>query len=223
MSIWTPTRIKELDGPLDPKHVATRNQANTTLSYITAWHAIAEANRIFGFGEWNRETVSMTETSRELVDVKGYNGKPDYKQWRVSYVAKVRVTVDGAIREGTGFGSGMGKPNAIGDAIEGAVKEAESDAMKRALMTFGNKFGLALYDKTQANVRVDDGRLTNAKARPVATAINKDIDGSQTVEELDAKWKVLENDCLSSLPQSWEAAAIEKYETKREALKEAQV
>ena len=31
-------------------------------------------------------------------------------------------------------------------------KEAETDARKRALMTFGNPFGLALYDKTQANV-----------------------------------------------------------------------
>ena len=37
-------------------------------------------------------------------------------------------------------------------AHESAVKEAESDAMKRALMTFGNHFGLALYDKEQSNV-----------------------------------------------------------------------
>lgn len=31
-------------------------------------------------------------------------------------------------------------------------KEAETDAMKRALMTFGNPFGLALYDKRQREV-----------------------------------------------------------------------
>ena len=55
-----------------------------------------------------------------------------------------------AVREGTGYGSGIAKD--LGDAIESALKEAETDAMKRALMTFGNPFGLALYDKTQASV-----------------------------------------------------------------------
>jgi hypothetical protein len=41
----------------------------------------------------------------------------------------------------------------MGEAYESAVKEAETDAMKRALMTFGNPFGLALYDKTKASVQ----------------------------------------------------------------------
>ncbi len=40
-----------------------------------------------------------------------------------------------------------------GEAHESAIKEAETDAMKRALSTFGNPFGLALYDKEQQNVR----------------------------------------------------------------------
>ncbi|MDM7954732.1 MAG: Rad52/Rad22 family DNA repair protein [Cyanobium sp. CZS 25K] len=35
----------------------------------------------------------------------------------------------------------------MGQAHESALKEAETDAMKRALMTFGHPFGLALYDK----------------------------------------------------------------------------
>jgi len=40
-----------------------------------------------------------------------------------------------------------------GEAHESAIKEAETDAMKRALSTFGNPFGLALYDREQQNVR----------------------------------------------------------------------
>ena len=40
----------------------------------------------------------------------------------------------------------------LGQAHESALKEAETDAMKRALMTFGNPFGLALYDKAQRQV-----------------------------------------------------------------------
>jgi len=43
----------------------------------------------------------------------------------------------------------------MGDVIESAVKEAETDALKRALRSYGNTFGLALYDKSQSNVGVD--------------------------------------------------------------------
>jgi len=36
------------------------------------------------------------------------------------------------------------------------LKGAETDATKRALATFGNPFGLALYDREQAGVRKAD-------------------------------------------------------------------
>src|SRR5690606_8727621 len=62
----------------------------------------------------------------------------------------VRVTVGEIVREGVGSGHGIDVD--VGLAHESAIKEAETDAMKRALMTFGNPFGLALYDKEQANV-----------------------------------------------------------------------
>lgn len=139
-----------LKAPLDKSNVKEREQGGKKLSYVEAWHAIAEANRIFGFDGWTRETVHLEQTNREMVTLQGKSGP--YQQWRVGYIAKVRITAGGVIREGTGFGSGMSKPEALGDAIESAVKEAESDAMKRALMTFGNPFGLALYDKSHANV-----------------------------------------------------------------------
>lgn len=147
---FTPEQVAALDAPLSKGVVKERKQGAAKVSYIEAWHAIAEANRIFGYDAWTRETVLLQETNRELVELRGDNGP--YKQWRVGYLAKVRITAGGVVREGTGFGSGMGNPAALGDAIESAAKEAESDAMKRALMTFGNPFGLALYDKTKANV-----------------------------------------------------------------------
>ena len=212
MSIWTPTTKKALAGPLDPKHVSERSQAGRTLSYIEGWHAITEANRIFGFDGWVRETISM-----DCV----HSGKNAKGNDACTYVAKVRITAGDIVREGTGAGHGFSKQP--GDAHESAVKEAETDAMKRALMTFGNKFGLALYDKTQANVRVDDGRLSNAKARPVAEKINKDIDGSQTVEELDAKWKIIQEDGIDTVAAGWGDPLVAKYESKRETLKDNQV
>lgn len=139
-------QVRGLLGPLDRKHVKTRaGGGNRQLSYIEGWHAIAEANRIFGFDKWSSETLQM-----ECVCMEG----------TISYIAKVRVTVAGISREG--WGAGHGRGGSVGDKHESAVKEAETDARKRALMTFGNKFGLALYDKEQANV--EDGSA--AKSAP---------------------------------------------------------
>jgi DNA repair and recombination protein RAD52 len=141
-------QVAELQAPLDRKAVKTRSQAGRSLSYIEGWHAIAEANRIFGFDGWHRETLDLRPVCEPTQNAKG--------NWVVSYMAKVRVTVGTIIREGCGFGSGFDKD--IGQAHESALKEAETDAMKRALMTFGNPFGLALYDKDQTNVT--DGQPT---------------------------------------------------------------
>jgi len=132
-----------LNAPLEKSHVKEREQSGRKFSYIEAWHAISEANRIFDH-EWDRETVFTA-----LVQEQEIQGK-----WRVGYTAKVKVTVQGLVREGTGFGQGIDQD--LGRAHESAIKEAESDAMKRALMTFGNPFGLALYDKEQKNVHAEE-------------------------------------------------------------------
>jgi DNA repair and recombination protein RAD52 len=155
-------QVSELEKPLDRSAVSSRKQSGRTLSYIEGWHAIAEANRIFGFDGWQRETIEMREV-RPPELVKGQNGK---ETWRVGFIAKVRVRVGDIVREGTGYGSGA-LPE-LGEAYESAVKEAETDAMKRALMTFGNPFGLALYDKAQANVV--DAEPANSEAPKKAQA-----------------------------------------------------
>ena len=59
------------------------------------------------------------------------------------------------VREGSG--TGEGKASTPGQAHELALKGAETDATKRALATFGNPFGLALYDREQAGVRKTRG------------------------------------------------------------------
>ena len=41
------------------RHVRTREANGRELSYIEGWYAISEANRIFGFDGWNRETVEI--------------------------------------------------------------------------------------------------------------------------------------------------------------------
>ncbi|MGA8689056.1 MAG: Rad52/Rad22 family DNA repair protein, partial [Methyloceanibacter sp.] len=66
------------------------------------------------------------------------------------------------MREGSG--TGEGKALTPGQAHELALKAAETDATKRALATFGNPFGLALYDHEQAGVRkARNGKASSAK------------------------------------------------------------
>lgn len=144
--MFTDEQKQLLAAPLSRRDVYQRQG----FSYIKGWHAIAEANRIFGFDGWTRETVLMEQTNCDLVELSDRGRK--YQQWRVGYMAKVKIAAGGAVREGVGFGIGIANPESLSNAIESACKEAETDAMKRALMTFGNPFGLALYDETQQNV-----------------------------------------------------------------------
>lgn len=157
--------IDALKAPLDRKHVAQREKGGAQLSYVEGWHVIAEANRIFGFDGWTRELLSLIENTPPTQNAKG--------NYIVSFRATVRIIANGIAREGTGFGSGIARD--IHDAYESAVKEAETDAMKRAFMTFGNPFGLALYDKSQANVAdepspVLEALLTNMPSTSLADA-----------------------------------------------------
>jgi len=145
---FTKEQIAALEAPLLRASVRSREQSGRKLSYLEGWHCIAEANRIFGFDGWTRETIDLKMVAeKERVIGKTGNGSPGYG---VTYIARVRISVGDIIREGCGTGHGIDRD--LGQAHESALKEAETDAMKRALMTFGNPFGLALYDKTQANV-----------------------------------------------------------------------
>ena len=143
---FTDQQKADLAKPLSTSAVKDRTQGGRKVSYIEGWHAIAEANRIFGFDGWTRETDEIRCVA-EFERAIGQQAKPG---WSVTYTARVRVRVGNITREGCGAGHGIDTDK--GQAHESAIKEAETDAMKRALMTFGNPFGLALYDKTQANV-----------------------------------------------------------------------
>ena len=129
-------QVDSLKQPINPQVVSSREQKGMQLSYLESWYVINEANRIFGFDGWWSETVQLDCVHND--------------EFCVTYIAKVRVTVGNVIREGVGAGHGKGERVKQGDKHESAVKEAESDARKRALMQFGNQFGLSLYDAKKA-------------------------------------------------------------------------
>lgn len=168
--MFNETQKADLAAPLSAGNVKTRQQAGRKLSYIEGWQAIAEANRIFGFDSWTRETIEM----RPVAEHQRKIGKePNTRDgWGVSYVAKVKVIVFAGdtlvTREGIGAGHGIDTD--LGLAHESAAKEAETDAMKRALMTFGNPFGLALYDKEQREVENGNGHHVPADNSPALSA-----------------------------------------------------
>ena len=131
----TKEQIELLNQPIDLKNVAERESGwGDKVPYVESWKAIDAANRIFGFDGWNSETLEANLVSE---DVKC-----------VSYIAKVRITIGNTVKEG--YGAGHGRKGGIGDKHESAIKEAESDAQKRALRQFGYQFGLSLYDGKKA-------------------------------------------------------------------------
>jgi hypothetical protein len=131
-------QVRALKRKPDHRHVRTRHAHDgRELNYLEGWYSISEANRIFGFDGWSRETVeSRCVLARENKGI-----------FLAVYVARVRLTVqaDGAsiIREGHGTGEGRG--TSPGEVHDIALKAAETDATKRALATFGKPFGLELY------------------------------------------------------------------------------
>ena len=167
---FSPEQVAALAAPLDRANVRQREQGRGKVNYLEGWQLIAEANRIFGFDGWQRQTIAVRCVAQGERTI-GRDQKPG---WGVTYTARVRVTVNAGglpslIREGTGAGHGIDTD--LGQAHESAIKEAETDAMKRALMTFGNPFGLALYDKQQREVTGASGAPTSSgrpAARPVA-------------------------------------------------------
>jgi hypothetical protein len=134
---FTDKQVRALGRSVPASAIRTRISSGKELTFIEGWYAVAQANRIFGFDGWDRETV----------ETKCLQAREARGTFTAIYSAKVRVTVRTGdhviIREGHGTGEAQGK--SPGEVQDRALKTAETDATKRALATFGKAFGLALY------------------------------------------------------------------------------
>lgn len=191
-------QTKALKAKLSRKHVKTRSVDGVVLPYIEGWHAIQEANRIFGFDNWDRITLSP-----QCIFAREGHG-----QWSCLYQTKVRICVRAGDVElfRDGVGTGFAQAAAAEAAHELALKSAETDATKRALATFGNPFGLALYDREQVHVtrrpktshpaqvstftftRSDQSRIKFSRAQDFMTAAARELDKQRSVEQVYAFW-----------------------------------
>ena len=95
-------QVQALGRDLDARQIRTREANGRELSYIEGWFAISEANRIFGFDGWSRETV----------DTRCVLARENRGTFLAVYAAKVRITVQAGattvVREGHGSGEGRG-------------------------------------------------------------------------------------------------------------------
>lgn len=199
-----------LDAKLNPAHVKPPSKFGPKGDYIEGWYAISEANRIFGHGNWSYTIKTLSQDSLK----EGKNGKGEM-QWQAAYTCIVTLTVGDVVREDVGFGSGFSKQ--VGDAIEGATKEAVTDALKRALRTFGNPFGLALYDKSKANVGIDAPPPAETRDRILAA-----IKAKETAGELDALWEHRATvRAISTLPEPMQAELAKAHSDHMEAIAKA--
>lgn len=204
---------KELNKKLDPSAVKPAKSFGPKGDYIEGWHAIAEANRIFGFGGWHYlvpECTCVFQGSREISKDK----KPGFG---VTYTAKVCVYVGHVQRED--FGAGHGYDVDCGLAHESAIKEAVTDALKRALRTFGNPFGLALYDKSRENVGVDLPTATPAEIEAAVEHIN----GLRMLSGLRLYWEQLNRNAphVAASPEVIKAKDARKSALQRPAFEPA--
>ena len=184
------TRLAQADGRVD-RDAIEQVQPFTLKPFSwggcpSVWNrkVIAEANRIFGFDGWERSTL----ISRCVAEHERPIGRDRKSGWGVTYIARVRITITAGnrtlIREGSGAGHGIDSD--LGLAHESALKEAETDATKRALMTFGNPFGLALYDKQQREVTSSTPPAASRHApAPQRGSTSKEPDAEPGMEPLE--------------------------------------
>ena len=162
--MFTKEQIEDLEKELESSRIKTREKGNIQLSYIEAHDFITTANRIFGYGHWEYSISSL-----EVVSVEVNQNQNNI----ISYKAIVHVVVynenhsQKVCREDVGFGSGIAKT--LADAHESGAKEAVTDALKRAMRSFGNQFGNSLYDKSrnhQMNQQPQNNQSQNQTSYP---------------------------------------------------------
>ncbi|KTW27028.1 hypothetical protein T552_02521 [Pneumocystis carinii B80] len=130
-----------LDRQLGPEYISYRPGVNgSKVHYLEAWKVINLANEVFGFNGWSS---SIQNIQVDYIDEFKESGRLNLG---VSVI--VRVTLkNGIYHEDIGYGC-VENFRGKGAAFEKAKKEGTTDALKRALRTFGNVLGNCLYDKT---------------------------------------------------------------------------
>ena len=164
-----PAVTKALAQPLDSALVSQRKgRGGRTYDYLEGHAVIAQANEVFGFGGWGYELAGDV-TLRRIESLDSKTGEVSVAH---AYSAPVRVTVAGALpRTDVGFHT------VAEDTAEGhdtAVKGAVTDGMKRALRSFGDRFGNGLYGDHAATGESAAGNTTARRSAAPSSGTSGD-------------------------------------------------
>lgn len=172
--VFDEAQLAELRKPLDPKLTKERDGAGgKKLKYIEGHTAIATANRIFGHGNWGYdllyckmetlldpltgEAVGVAYKAavrlqvRDCIAVTDVGSQP-VASWNVNEVIMSRRKKgdDSPIKDWEVAAA----RRTITESHEQAEKGAVTDAVKRALRTYGSQFANDLYGDGKSNSRV---------------------------------------------------------------------
>ena len=154
-------------------------------SHVEAWDIRRTLIRVFGFGGYNVETLSL-DLVREIehepgsvMQTKWVNKQkttvPNERTlWTVVYRAQVRLIVkDAQGREIAHFddgatGGSVNQPS-LGDAHDMATKTSLSQALKRCAVNLGDQFGLSLYNKGGSDAVVVRSLVSPVANQPAVT------------------------------------------------------
>ncbi|CAK7208864.1 DNA repair protein rad52 [Sporothrix bragantina] len=158
MSEYTAQEIATLQSRLEkqlgPEYLSARaGPSGQKVHYIAAEKVITLANEVFGFNGWS--------SSIQNIQIDFVDEHPQTLKISVGLSVIVRVTLrDGTYHEDIGYGH-IENCKGKAAAFEKAKKEGTTDALKRALRSFGNVLGNCIYDKKYVE------RVSKMKAVPV--------------------------------------------------------
>lgn len=165
--------VAELEKDLDEDLVATRPTQWGEVAYLETHTAIRQANRIFGFGGWERV---ITQQPTKVGD---------------GYQAAVRVTVHlpdekGHVRHITHEDVGYRKLTREGGE-ETAIKGAVSDALKRCLRAFGAQFGLdiGLHEDEDEPKPIHPAKPDERKIKATIKSVTKTVGETKWPYEIE--------------------------------------
>lgn len=176
--------LKDLAKCLGPEWVLERaGPGGRKVPYVGGGAAIWLANHFFGHDGWSSEII------KEEIDL----GLDKDNKWVAHATITTRVVVhwkiSGSLERRTthhdGKGYGGNKPQRTkGEALEGAIKEAETDSFKRALRYFGDALGNSLYREECrqfiSRIRAREGKLDLSKQFDAGQLFRMVLDCKQT-------------------------------------------
>lgn len=177
----TAEQIDVLLRPIRPQRVLEAQGQ----SHVPAYDVAAHLTRVFGFGGWDKQILSLTLVNEDPVKTAG--GKD---AWRVTYSCTLRLTIKDCVGDRVASwddgACGTSTLPQRGEAHDMALKSAISYSLKRcAAFGLGDQFGLSLYNKGSLAPLIGKTLVTRGQAQ--ADDIESHIEAPQSLgnDELD--------------------------------------